>query len=288
MRILFLTIPLVVTLLLNFSLSYAESPPPKYAVGLGLEVSSGTFGTGSTSTYVVAPLIVDWYPTERLDLELTVPFLYQQTENIGVAVLGSGAKTTARRNMNGQYSYIGGSSTAADGGIVANGGAGTGGVSGLGDITLTSGYTVLMDSDTAPRVRPTLYVKFPAADASQGLGTGKFDIGAGMAVSKWLGNWLPFAEGRYIVQGASRDETGALDFVTADAGAGYSWNERLMTSTYARFGSPLFDGLSAPLEARLKMVWRFGKQTYTEAYALKGFSDGSPDYGGGVSAFREF
>ncbi len=279
---------MIMPLLLNSALSYAESLSPNYSVGLGLEVSSGTFGTDSTSTYVIAPLIIDWYPTERFDLELTVPYLYQQTKNTGVAVLGTGAKATARRNMNGQYTYVGGSTTVTESGTVANGGTGDDSVSGLGDITLTSGYTLLMDSDTSPRVRPTLYVKFPSADANKGLGTGKFDFGAGLAISKWLGNWLPFAEGRYVFQGASREEIGALDFVTADAGVGYSWNESLLTSMYARFGSSLFDGISAPLEARLKTVWRFREHTYSEVYALKGFSDGSPDYGGGVSVFTEF
>jgi hypothetical protein len=56
----------------------------------------------------------------------------------------------------------------------------------------------------------------------------------------------------------------------------------------ASFGSTQFEGTAAPLEARLKAVWRFGERTYTEAYALKGFSDGSPDYGGGISVFMEF
>ncbi len=148
--------------------------------------------------------------------------------------------------------------------------------------------TLLTDCDTSLHLRPTVYLKFPTADASKGLGTGKFDFGAGVEVSKWLGNWQPFAEGRYIVQGASHDETGAENFITADAGVAYSWNDRLVTSAYARFGTALFSDMSAPLEARLKMVWRFGDRMYTDVFALKGLSDGSPDYGGGASVFFEF
>lgn len=260
----------------------AESVVPKYAVGLGIEASSGTFGTDSTSSYASVPLIVDWYPAERLDFELTVPFLYQHTKNTGMAAIGGTTKSTARRTMAGQYAYTGGSATLASGGAVGDS------VSGLGDVTLTSGYALIQDSDSTPLLRPTIYVKFPTADDTKGLGTGKFDAGPGLAVSKWLGNWQPFAEGRYIFQGASYNETGALDFVTVDSGVGYSWSERLVTSAYARFGSRLFDGMSAPLETRLKAVWRFGERTYTEAYALKGLSDGSPDYGGGITVFKEF
>jgi hypothetical protein len=260
----------------------AESETPQYAVGLGLDVSSGTFGTDSTSTYVYMPLIIDWFPTGRLDLELTVPLLYQRTQNTGVAAIGDAiAKSTARRTMNGQYVYTGVSPTVAGGGTIGTS------ESGLGDITLTGGYALIQDSNTTPLLRPTFYVKFPTADETKGLGTGKLDIAPGLAVSKWLGKWQPFVESRYIFQGAS-EESGAQDYFTAETGIGYSWNERFYTSAYSRFGSVTFDGMDAPLDIRLKSVWRFGKRTYTEVYALKGLSDGSPDYGGGVSVFAEF
>ena len=50
----------------------------------------------------------------------------------------------------------------------------------------------------------------------------------------------------------------------------------------------VFDNMAAPLEARVKMVWRLSDRVYSHVYALKGFSDGSPDYGGGASAFLNF
>jgi len=273
---------LLLLLILFFqTLSYsavAETAPPQFAIGLGLDVATGTFGTGSTSTYVMVPLIIDWFPTERSDLEISVPFLYQQTENTGHAALGTTANNSmqnsvARRNMAG-----------------SGGGGGTlgGEESGLGDITLTGGYTLVQDSDSTPRIRSSLYMKFPTADDSNGLGTGAFDFGSGVDISKWLGNWQPFAEGRYIFQGGSHAETGARDYATADTGVGYSWSERFYTSIYARFGSAIAEGMSAPLEARLKTVWRFAELLYLDAYAAKGFSDGSPDYSGGISVFVEF
>ncbi|MHB8058851.1 MAG: hypothetical protein ACYDHC_13270 [Desulfuromonadaceae bacterium] len=261
----------------------AGSEAPQYAVGIGFDASTGTFGTDSTSSYASVPFMVDWFPTERIYFELFVPLVYQRTKNTGLAATGGTVKSTARRIMGGGlYSYTGGSAALTSGAVADES------VSGLGDITLTGGYALVLDSETTPYIRPTFYVKFPTADDTKGLSTGKLDVGPGLAVSKWLGNWQPFAEGRYIFQGASYDETGAMNFLTADAGVGYSWGERLFTSVYGRSGSRLFDGMEAPLEARLKVVWRFGERTYTEAYALKGFSDGSPDYGGGVSVFKEF
>ena len=281
MRILCTALFSLTILLTGVHFSYADTMPSTFAIGIGLEVSSGSFGTGSTSTYATAPVIMDWFPSDKLDFELTVPLLYQRTMNTGHAVLG----TSTQIATNNVAKSVGRGSM---GGSGSGGGGIFGGQYGLGDITLTSGYTVISDSDTTPQLRPTAYVKFPTADDSKGFGTGKFDFGVGLAASKWLGNWQPFAEGRYIIQGTSNAETGAKDFYTADAGVAYIWSDRLSTSTYARFGSALFDGMSAPLEARLKMVWRFGERTYTDVYALKGLSDGSPDYGGGASVFFEF
>lgn len=274
---------LLSVLLLHTSVlpAVAETPAVQFAAGVGLEASSGKFGTDSTSSYVSVPFIMDWLPSERLDFELTVPLLYQNSKNTGRAALGADAKSSARRNMNGQYSYIGGSAT------LTGGGTSDSSKFGLGDITLTGGYQLLRDSATTPLIRPTFYLKFPTADDSKGLGTGKFDAGPGLSVSKWLGSWQPFVDSRYIFQGASAD-TGARDYFLADAGIGYSWNESLHTSAYARFGSTIFDGMEAPLEARVKSVWRFAQRFSSEAYLLKGLSEGSPDYGGGLLVFVEF
>jgi hypothetical protein len=280
MHTLFLSLFTFGILFMSVVSSSAESAPPKFALGVGLEFSSGTFGTGSTSTYATAPVIFDWFPTDRIDLELTVPFIYQRTSNTGHAVLSTSMPSTAtvaKKADRGSMSGTGGGS-----------GSMFGGEYGLGDITLTSGYTLLKDSEKSLNLRPTIYVKFPTADESNGSGTGKFDFGAGVAVSKWLGNWQPFAEGRFVVQGAAHDETGAENFVTADTGVSYSWNANLSTSGFARYGSKLFDSMAAPLEARVKVEWRFSERAYTDVYALKGFSDGSPDYGGGASVFVEF
>ncbi len=283
MRTLLLTFFSFGILCLSAPSSFAELPPPKFAIGIGLELSSGDFGTGSASTYATVPVVLDWFPTDKIDVELTVPLIYQRTSTTGHAVLGTSVQspvTTVAKSVERR----GPMSVSSGGG----GGSMFGGDYGLGDITLTGGYILLSDSDTTPQLRPTLYAKFPTADENKGFGTGKFDFGAGVALSKWLGNWQPFAEGRYVVQGASHDETGAVNFVTVDTGIAYSWNDHLVTSGYVRYGSKFFDNMAAPLEARVKMVWRLSDRIYTDVYALKGFSDGSPDYGGGASVFFEF
>ena len=80
--------------------SHAESPLPSYAIGIGLDVSRGPFGGDSTSTYMTAPVIMDWFPTTRLDFELTVPLIYQQSIIADTSVAAS-AKSTLRGPMGG-------------------------------------------------------------------------------------------------------------------------------------------------------------------------------------------
>ena len=75
--------------------------------------------------------------------------------------------------------------------------------SGLGDITLKVGYILLPEKDYLPQVRPIAFVKFPTADKNKALGTGEFDEGFSVEVSKWFGDWNPFAEAGYTVQGKS-------------------------------------------------------------------------------------
>lgn len=280
--------------------AHAESASPSFAIGLGFDVSRGAFGGTTTSTFVSTPVMIDWYVTPRLDFELTVPLYYQQT--LKSTETTNSASGTAKDVERGYMSGAMNSGTSVTSTLVAESTGNTAAVStasgsgggvlgndyGMGDITLTGGFNLLEDGETSLLLRPTIYIKFPTADESKGFGTGKFDFGAGVALSKWLGNWQPFAEGRYIFQGAANDGTGAKNFLTVDAGVAYSWTERLATSAYARTGTALYDGATEPLEARLKLSWRFAEKTYTDVYALKGFGDGSPDYGGGASVFVEF
>jgi len=249
---------------------------PQFALGLGVEYYRGDFGTDSSSTYTAIPLTFDWFPDRRLNLELTVPFVYQDTSNTGYAATGGGMMMaiSGGRGMNRT------SGSAAFSGDEKQ--------SGLGDITLTGAYKVILDGKGTPDLGLTCYLKFPTADEDKGLGTGAFDWGPGLQLSKWLGDWQPFVEGRYVIQGSSADEIGAKDYFLADAGVGYGWSDKLYTALFSRLGTAAFDGLDAPLDVRLKTVWKISDNNTTEVYLLKGVSDGSPDFGAGISFYVSF
>ena len=251
---------------------------PQFSLGLGAEYASGDFGTDSTSSYTTIPLVLNWYPSERINMELTVPFINQSTSNTGYAATGGGIPAA-------QYSGGGWGVNQSGKHVVVTGSEDQ---SGLGDITLETSYNLLLDGDGLPEFGLIGYLKFPTADADQGLGTGAFDWGAGLHLAKWLGDWQPFVEGRYVFQGASRAQNGARDYFLADAGLGYGWNEDLYFAGFSRVGTASFDGMEAPLEMRLKTAWGFREDTSVEFYLLKGLSGGSPDLGGGLSFFVSF
>lgn len=138
------------------------------AVGLGVDFATGDYGSGTSTDFIAVPLIVDLYPTERLDLELIIPWVYQTN--------GDNAYGTVMPYRQG---YARGAATAtgtrfqagAGGSSGSTAGGSAGSASGLGDITLTAGYIIIPEGTVVPRVRPLIYLKFPTADENKGLGT---------------------------------------------------------------------------------------------------------------------
>ena len=105
--------------------------------------------------------------------------------------------------------------------------------SGVGDINMTTGWTLLADGEGTPKVRPTLYVKVPSGDLDRGLGTGTMEAGPGLSVSKWLGNVYLFGEGAYIFQNSKSDYPGR-NYVSYLGGAGIRATDRLFVSALAK------------------------------------------------------
>ena len=154
--------------------------------------------------------------------------------------------------------------------------------SGVGDINMTTGWTLLADGERTPKVRPTLYLKVPSGDLDRGLGTG-----TGFSVSKWLGNVQLFGEGAYIFQNSKSDYPGR-DYVSYLGGAGIQATERLFVSALAKGSSSRSDGAEAQAEGRLKVSFMQSRRMSWEIYGAAGFTDASPDFGGGMMLTYQF
>lgn len=250
------------------------------STGLGVEFATGDYGTGLTTDSVVIPLTIDVYPTKRLEFELVIPYLYQS---------------------NGSTTFAGGvrfGRNGSGGGFLGNGANGNGGggaavidesrsESGLGNISLKSGYVILEEGDVAPQLKPIVYVEFPTADKDKGLGTGEFVTGLGLAVNKWFGSWQPYFEGIYNFQGSS-DLYALKDFFSYEAGLSWQMTDRLLSSAALLGATKPVEGASDLLEARLKLAYRLTAKSHFEGYLAAGLTNSSPDFGAGVAAFYSF
>lgn len=243
------------------------------AVVLGFEVSHGDYGAGADATLVTLPLSVFLYPINKLDITLEVPLLYLSSKSdSGVVVTSSGG---AGRGRGAQRS-----GTAATGATTVQ-------ESGIGDINMTIGWTLLADGEGTPKIRPTVYAKAPSGDLDRGLGTGTLEAGPGLSVSKWLGNVQLFGEGAYIFQNSKSDYQGR-NYVSYLGGVGIQAADRWFVSVLAKGSSPRSEGADAQAEGRLKVNYMHSRRLSWEIYGLTGFSHASPDFGGGLILVYQF
>lgn len=247
-----------------------------FAAGIGAEVSHGDYGSNADATVVTLPVLLAVNPTESIDLTVELPMVFLTSKSgSGVVVTQSGGGGRGRRPSS--------TTTTTTTTAVTT----TATEAGLGDISLSAGWTVLADGEQTPKIRPTLYLKAPTGDKEHGLGTGTFEGGPGVSVSKWLGDIQLFAEGAYIFQDSTSDYQGK-NYVSYSAGGGVQATDRLFVSLYAKGSSSRVDGGTAPVEGRVKLNFLQSRRMSWEVYALAGFTDASPAVGGGVLLMYQF
>jgi Putative MetA-pathway of phenol degradation len=173
-------------------------PPPQWRVSAAVNYSSGSYGTDSRTNILYAPMTVRRIFRDG-DVSLTIPFVSisgtgatrlvggvpTRTSSATSNFMGAGASGSGRGKGPGESPL---SSSTTD--------------SGLGDIILRGRYYLIEGSTLMPLVAITGRVKLPTADAARGLGTGEFDEGAGLELSKSLANrWRTYLSGGYNLIG---------------------------------------------------------------------------------------
>lgn len=248
------------------------------AVGIGAELSYGNYGDSADATALTLPLLVAVNPLESVDMTFELPLVYLASKSgSGVVVTQSGG-AGRRRGASGSTA-ITSSSVTTTGTTVSE--------AGLGDISLSTGWTIVKDDLRTPKIRPTLYLKAPTGDKNRGLGTGTFEVGPGLSLSKWLGNLQLFAEGAYIFQDSNNTYQGK-NYVSYSAGGGIQATDRLFVSLYAKGSTTRVSDGDAPVEGRLKLNFLQSRRMSWELYALAGFTDASPMAGGGMLVMYQF
>ena len=255
------------------------------SVGLGFEFTSGDYGTGTRTNSVFVPFTVAVMPTERWGLSLEIPYVYQSNTNV----------------IAGQFRQMQGQSMAMQSITAAMTGSGMGSgtirsssnsnpsaaQSGIGDITFRTGYVLIQEGSAIPQIRPNLFVKIPTADKAKGLGTGEFDEGVAVEISKWFGDWYAFVEPGYTIQGKTSDIP-LKNYLNYNVGAGYQVSDKFLPLFILKGSTAPAEGSTALLEARLKLKYQATKHTGIEGYLAKGITTSSPDYGTGLALFYDF
>ena len=273
----FINLAAAITLLLP---AWACADVPTYSVGLGFEFASGDYGTGVRTDSVYMPLTVTVRPAERLDFSLEVPYVYQSSSAV-VAGQFMGMQGQAMGAQAVMAAMGSGMRTSASAATVGNS------QSGLGDIKLRAGYVLYTEEKYIPAIRPNFYVKFPTADKNKFLGTGEFDGGLAVELTKWFGKWFADGEIGYAFQGKS-SVLAVKDYLYYYAGCGYQVTDRFRTMLLLKGSTPTVEGASALLELRLRAKYQITSHTGIDGYLSKGLATDSPEYGMGLAVYHDF
>jgi hypothetical protein len=254
---------------------------PVASISIGGEYSSGSYNTGSPTRSFYLPLIVGWYPSERLDMSLELPFLYQSSSQVTTSIYQATAVPTTSQSV----ARRGGSGgTDGSGG---GGGSGNPGVYGLGDIILRAGYVPLLESNSMPQIRTSLVVKTPTASVSDGLGTGEFDFGGGFDLSKWFGSLHLAGETLYTYQGKVSG-FGLKNYFSYSGTVGYQLSQSIQPMIIIKGATAPSSNSDDLLEARGRLLWTLTPATAVDLFVSGGISKSSPDYAGGIAVIYSF
>lgn len=268
------------------ALSKTAGKPQTASVSLGAEYGSGRYGTGTTTRSVYMPLIATWFPTDRLDIGIEIPFVYQSSSSVTTDLFRNSQQRAATTTTAAKGGPGGAKGTSLRQGVGGAGGATAGSattdVTGLGDIILRLGVIALLEGSNIPQIRSSLFIKFPTAKTADGLGTGEFDGGVGVEVTKWSGDLQLIGEGLYTYQGKAAG-FGLKNYFSYSAAVGYQLTENLEPMVIVKGATAPSDYSSELLEVRARLIWALHGSTALDLYASRGIAASSPEYGAGIA-----
>lgn len=227
----------------------------------GLDYSSGEYGSANTTEIWYVPLI-GRLETGDWQFKLTVPYVRMKSPSGGV-IIGYDANGTPIR------SGVGTPVTE----------------SGLGDVVASATYALLARPGLLLDL--TAKLKFGTASVDKGLGTGENDVGMVLDAYFPMGKATPFLSLGYKRPG---DPAGQSLRNTWQVGGGIAYKVSDMWSTGAMYDwrSAASVAGSPQRDLMLYAVYKPVPDWKVQAYASKGFSDASADYGVGLMVSRSY
>ena len=154
---------------------------------------------------------------------------------------------------------------------------------GLGDIIAGLTYQDLFNTELSSDIALDLTgkIKFGTADENKGLGTGENDYTIQADLFKFYHRFTPYGTLGYKFRG---DPSGIdLDNVWFGIiGGRYDISPNLGGGLDYYYREASFPGASEQQELTAHFSYRLTRNQRLQVYGFRGFSDGSPDWGGGV------
>lgn len=226
-------------------------------LGLGVDYSSGDYGDTQNTRILAVPFSVK---VKKGDFFVRGSLPYLNVKGPGSVVAG-------------------------DGGAVPGGASGpVTSHNGIGDLSLAAGYTIPLSDSLY--VDLTGKVKVPTASETKNLGTGTTDFTTEAAITKQYGAFSLSARGGRRFNGSSARfpqhdvwQAGAGAYYQAGKmtlGLDYDWREASLSTASAR--SEMTGSLTYKLTSQIRL----------QGYGYTGFTNGSPDAGGGLQLMYRF
>jgi hypothetical protein len=234
-------------------LSQAALAQSNFTVKTGFDYSTGTYGTNTRTEISSIPFIAN-YETGNWAFKLTVPYVRITGSDSVIAGVGAVRPTTTNVRTS----------------------------TGFGDITTAATYSLVIDPKSQFGVDVTGKIKFGTADSAKGLGTGENDVWVLVDPYRKFGNVTYFGGVGYGMLGSS-STLPLKDVVSANAGLSYKLDEQASTGAVFDYRSKSTDAGFDQRELTAFYSRKLGGGYKMQAYATKGFSDGSPDWGAGLN-----
>lgn len=148
---------------------------------------------------------------------------------------------------------------------------------GLGDPTIFGGFDLKRAGGTSTAITLTGGLKVPVANADDGFGTGEWDVGAGLALSRSIGRTMFFLDGSYWILGDMPDLP-LRDVITYGGAVGRVLGDGDWSTLVSFSGSEAaIEGSDAPaqLGAMLSRRWQSGRSL--SASLSVGLTSSAPD-----------
>lgn len=185
----------------------------------------------------------------------------------------------------GDVSYIGGTRVPTgmgrDGGGMGGHGSMVEGTAGgyeavLGDPVARASFAPVRGFGTLRSIELQAMVKAPVADTSSGVGTGRWDVGAGASVGMGVGGTFLFADASVWSPGDLPDLE-LRPYASVALGAGHSLGDRWSGLVSLTVSSPVIDGIDAPASVGGGLSYRIGEGRSLSLGATAGLTDTAPD-----------